>query len=62
MLLGRVYDWRDGTYGFTTNRGTGVRGDGLLDADTLEPVSMNEFNRRMDERFDSGSCPPWLDD
>lgn len=45
MLLGRVYDWRDGTYCLKGDTDCGCISMGMLDAMTLEPMDDHNCTR-----------------
>lgn len=48
MLMGRVYDWRDGTYCLGVDDKTGMAlPDDMIDAVTLEEVHHRSVTRRM---------------
>ena len=47
MLLGRIYDWRDGTYCHSDGVGDGgVSFDNMINAETLEPIGQSEAMKR----------------
>lgn len=61
MLLGRVYDWRDGTYCLPSESGTGgVITRDMLDAVTLEPITQTAaFNRAQEWANFKSEDGPW---
>lgn len=64
MLMGLVYDWRDGTYCHIDQAGIALAGD-LIDAETLDHITLHEANGRnvMGDRAEDVSwrTPPKQD-
>lgn len=50
LLMGRIYDWRDGTYCLTNPMGAPTE-ENMLDCLTLEPITKTDHRR-----IDSGTA------
>lgn len=58
LLLGRVYDWRDGSYSFLSELGHPVAKDAIF-CDTLESMSPGQSNGRLKRTTVSRMPLPW---